>query len=117
MTLSVHKKFFSNRSQIYVDLAKTGHWPTTYVSKSSPELPVHWHDLDVSGYVVSGSTYLIDETGAKHALEPGDKLEISRGTLHAEGSVVDEVVYIIGTEFPGSLRDQLALLDPDDAAR
>ena len=117
MALIVHKHFFKERAEIYEDLAKTGHWPTTYVSGQSNELPLHWHDLDVSGYVVSGSTYLLDEAGQCHALSAGDKLEIPRGTLHAEGAVDDEVVYIVGTAEPGELLSQLALLSPDDQSR
>ena len=112
MGLTVQKKFFERREQVFEDLAQTGHWPTTFVSGASPELPLHWHDLDVSGYVIEGTTYLVDEAGQHHALEPGDKLNIPRGTLHAEGAVVGEVIYIVGTETPGSLRTQLALLDP-----
>ena len=117
MGLTVQKKFFERREQVFEDLARTGHWPTTFVSGTSPELPLHWHDLDVSGYVIEGTTYLVDETGQQHALEPGDKLTIPRGTLHAEGAVAGEVIYIVGTETPGSLRTQLALLDPKDPAR
>tara|TARA_A200000159_G_scaffold160724_1_gene181339 strand:- start:1522 stop:1962 length:441 start_codon:yes stop_codon:yes gene_type:complete len=114
MALTIHKQFFKTRDEVYQDLARSGHWPTTYVSTASPELPVHWHDLDVSGYVISGKTYLLDEAGARHEILPGDKLEIPKGTLHAEGSVEEEVVYIVGTEFPGVLIDQLTLLDPKD---
>jgi len=117
MGLRVHKQFFKDRVEIYEDLAKSGHWPTTYVSGQSSELPLHWHDLDVSGYVVSGSTYLLDEAGNHHPLSAGDKLEIPRGTLHAEGAVDDQVVYIVGTAEPGELRAQLALLSPDDQSR
>ena len=117
MGLTVQKKFFERREQVFEDLAQTGHWPTTFVSGASPELPLHWHDLDVSGYVIEGTTYLVDKAGQHHALEPGDKLNIPRGTLHAEGAVVGEVIYIVGTETPGSLRTQLALLDPKDPAR
>jgi len=82
MGLTVQKKFFERREQVFEDLAQTGHWPTTFVSGASPELP-----------------------------------HIPRGTLHAEGAVVGEVIYIVGTETPGSLRTQLALLDPKDPAR
>ena len=117
MGLVVHKQFFKERAEIYTDLGKSGHWPTTYVSGASTELPLHWHDLDVSGYVVSGSTYLVDEFGTHHTLEPGDKLDIPRGTLHAEGAVVDEVIYIVGTAEPGELLTQLALLSPNDDNR
>ena len=117
MEFTVQKRFFDHREQVYEDLARTGHWPTTYVSSASPELPLHWHDLDVSGYVIEGTTYLVDEAGERHVLEPGDKLSIPRGVLHAEGAVDAEVIYIVGTQTPGSLRAQLALLDPEDPAR
>ena len=77
MGLTVQKKFFERREQVFEDLAQTGHWPTTFVSGASPELPLHWHDLDVSGYVIEGTTYLVDEAGQHHhdCSDDGDQRE------------------------------------------
>lgn len=117
MTLKVTKGFFQTREEVFEDLKKTGHWPTTYVSEGSPELPLHWHDLDVTGYVMSGGTYLLDEEGNRIDIGPGDKLELPAGSIHAEGEVTERTVYIVGTEHPGQLIEQLSLNKPDDPAR
>ncbi|MDE0759745.1 MAG: cupin domain-containing protein, partial [Pseudomonadales bacterium] len=95
MTFKIYKSFFSTREEVLEDLKETGHWPTTYVSEKSPELPLHWHDLDITGYVMSGGTYLLDEEGIRHDLDPGDKLDIPRGSLHAEGEVLVATTYIV----------------------
>jgi mannose-6-phosphate isomerase-like protein (cupin superfamily) len=117
MTLKVTKGFFTTRDEVLEDLKKTGHWPTTFVSGASAELPLHWHDLDVTGYVISGGTYLLDEFGNRTDIEPGDKLELPTGSIHAEGEVKETTVYIVGTETPGQLIEQLSLNDPADPSR
>ncbi len=117
MGFKIYKNFFSTRDEVLDDLKKTGHWPSTYVSKESPELPLHWHDLDVTGYVMTGGTYLLDEEGARHELNPGDKLEIPRGSLHAEGAVTVTTTYIVGTETPGQLLEQLQMRVGEDTGR
>lgn len=117
MTLKVTKNFFTTREEVLEDLKKTGHWPTTFVSEVSPELPLHWHDLDVTGYVMSGGTYLLDENGDRIDIEPGDKLELPAGSIHAEGAVTQRTVYIVGTETPGQILEQLQLNDPADPKR
>lgn len=115
--MKVLKNFFTTRDEVFDDLKRSGHWPTTYVSDASPELPLHWHDLDVSGYVISGNTYVLDEQGNRHELAPGDKLEIPAGSLHAEGAVTDTVTYIVGTQFAGQFFEQFTLRDPDSPDR
>ncbi len=115
--MKVHKAFFSTREEVFDDLKKTGHWPTTYVSEASPELPLHWHDLDVTGYVMSGGTYVLGADGTRYDLEPGDKLEIPAGSLHAEGEVTQTTTYIVGTATAGQFFEQFQMRDPDDAKR
>ena len=117
MVMQVHKKFFTTKDEVMDDLKQSGHWPTTYVSQPSDALPLHWHGLDVSGYVMSGGTYVLNEKGERVDLEPGDKLVIPAGSLHAEGSVEQITTYIVGTEEPGQLFEQLAMLDPKDPER
>ena len=115
--MKVYKGFFRTREEVFEDLKKTGHWPTTYVSEPSPELPLHSHNLDVTGYVMSGSTYVLDECGRRYDLEPGDKLEIPKGGVHAEGEVTGTTTYIVGTEFAGQFFQQFAMRDPKDPTK
>ena len=117
MAITIDRQFFQSRDQVLDDLKLTGHWPSTLISDPAPEKPLHWHDLDVSGYIISGSLYLLDEYGVRHDLTTGDKFSIPRGTLHAEGEVSETVTYIIGMEYTGKIFEQFKQLDPDDPQR
>ena len=117
MGMKIYKDFFTTRDEVMDDLKKTGHWPTTYVSEPSSELPLHWHGLDVTGYVISGGSYVLNEAGKRFDLEPGDKLEIPAGALHAEGAVEKTTTYIVGTSDAGQFFEQFKLLDPGDPDR
>ncbi|MDG2305007.1 MAG: cupin domain-containing protein [Candidatus Binatia bacterium] len=100
----IEKGYFSSRDEVMADIGKTGFWPHTFVSGKSPELPIHYHDHDVIGYVIEGETYLLDEEGERVLISSGDRLDIPKGAWHAEGEVTDRVVYIV------SLRDPIDLL-------
>lgn len=115
MSLEVKKGFFHDRSEVMDDIKKTGFWPTTFVSDPYPGVKVHWHDVDINGYVISGSTWIQDgKTGEKMTIEAGDKLIIPRGALHAEGEVTDTVTYIVATSRPGQLLDLLEMKPPSE---
>lgn len=96
----IEKGYFTNRTEVMEDIRDTGYWPTTYISQKSPELPVHYHDHDIIGYVMEGKTYLLDEDGQRLPLEPGDRLVIPKGAWHAEGEVSEEVIYIVSFREP-----------------
>ena len=87
-------------SEVMQDIAKTGYWPTTYVSGESPELPIHHHDHDLIGYVVEGSSYLLNENEERVEINAGDRLNIPKGAWHAEGAATDRVVYIVSVKEP-----------------
>ena len=96
MALEIRKDFFENRQEVLKDLMQTGFWPTTFVSGESPELPLHWHEVEVHTYVLEGETYIVDgESGERLPVTAGDKIVIPTGTLHAEGIVESRVVYIV----------------------
>ena len=57
--LVVEKSYFENRAAVLEDIRDTGYWPTTFVSNQSPELPLHYHDHDIIGYVIEGETYML----------------------------------------------------------
>jgi quercetin dioxygenase-like cupin family protein len=96
----VEKDYFRDRAAVMEDIRDTGYWPTTFVSNKSPELPVHYHDHDIIGYVISGETYLLDEDENKVPIGPGDRLVIPKGSWHAEGEVSDQVIYIVSVREP-----------------
>lgn len=103
--MTVQKGYFTSRAEVMEDIRDSGYWPTTYISETSPELPIHYHDHDIIGYVMEGHTYLLDEDGERVALDPGDRLVIPKGAWHAEGQVLEKVVYIV------SFRDPIPFLE------
>ena len=112
--MQVIHNFFTTKSEVLRDIDRLDLWPTTYVSERMQELPLHWHDVDNCGYVLSGSSYVIDENGERIPLGPGDKLVIPTGALHAEGEVTERMVYIVGISEPANLFEKLSMLDPAD---
>ena len=112
MGMTVDKGFFQTKDEVFEDMRKTGYWPSTYISPASGELPVHWHNLDVVAYVMAGETYMLDENGKRYPLEPGDRLNLPAGALHAEGAVKDSVTYIVTVSECVPLMEALSLLDP-----
>ena len=110
--MQVIHNFFTTKSEVLRDIDRLDLWPTTYVSERMQELPLHWHDVDNCGYVLSGSSYVIDENGERIPLGPGDKLVIPAGALHAEGEVTERMVYIVGISEPENLLEKLSMLDP-----
>ena len=64
---------------------------------------------------MQGSSYVIDEKGERIPLNPGDKLHIPTGAIHAEGKVEEKMIYIVGLSEPGNLLEKLSLLDPKDS--
>ena len=103
--MKIEKGFFTTRAQVMEDIRDSGYWPTTYISNKSPELPIHYHNQDIIGYVMEGETYVLDEDGKKISIAPGDRLVIPKGAWHAEGEVAERVVYIV------SMRDAIPLME------
>ena len=115
MGIEVHRQFFDSKEQVLEDLKKTGFWPTTFVSTTSPELPLHWHDSDINGYVMEGRTYVLDgETGERLEICAGDKLVIAKGTLHAEGETTGRMVYIVALPEARPFDQFLRMRSPDE---
>ena len=103
--MEIQKGYFKNHGEVMEDIRDSGYWPTTFVSNKSPELPIHYHDHDIIGYVMEGETYLLDEDGQRIAVKAGDRLVIPKGAWHAEGEVQERVVYIV------SLREPIPLME------
>lgn len=98
--MSVDHNYFESHADVMRDISKTGYWPTTYLSETSPELPVHYHDYNIIGYVLAGSTYVLNEQNQRIEISKGDRLNIPKGAWHAEGAVTDPVTYIVTIEQP-----------------
>ena len=113
--MKVIHNFFKTKDEVLDDIKKLDLWPSVYVSDRMDELPPHWHDLDNCGYVMQGSSYVIDDKGERIPLNPGDKLQIPAGAIHAEGKVEEQMIYIVGLSEPGNLLEKLSLLDPKDS--
>lgn len=112
----VLKAAFQSKAEVLADIAALDLWPTTYVSERMQEVPLHWHDVDICGYVLEGSSYIVDEHGTRHELETGDKLVIPAGAVHAEGEVTERMVYVVATSVAENLNDALLpLLDPAES--
>ncbi len=115
MGVQVHKHFFNAREEVFDDLEETGFWPTTVVSEPGPPGDIHWHDLEVHGYVLDGHTWFLDvDNDIRHDIASGDKIVIPARTLHAEGEITENVVYIIGLPEPGPFDPYLEQLSPED---
>ena len=108
----IEKGFFSSKDEVLQDIRKSGFWPTTFISDKSPELPIHYHNQDILGYVMEGQTYVIDEDGERISIEAGDKLIIPKGAWHAEGEVTERVVYIVTLPEPIPFSEALGMQEP-----
>lgn len=113
--MQVIHDFFTTKDEVLDDIKKLDLWPTVYVSDRMDELPLHWHDVDNCGYVMEGRSYILNENGERIPLQAGDKLHIPAGALHAEGSVEERIVYIVGIPVAENLFDKLSLLDPAES--
>ena len=110
--MTIDKNYFTGHAGAMEDVGRTGYWPMTYVSDKSPELPVHYHDHDIIGYVIEGETYLLDEDEQRVPIGPGDRLVIPKGAWHAEGEVTDRVVYIVSIGEPVPLLEAILPKEP-----
>ncbi len=110
--MTIDKGYFTSREEVLEDIARTGFWPTTYVSEPSPELPLHHHGQDIIGYVMRGESYVLDENGERLAVAEGDRLVIPEGAWHAEGEVRDTMVYIVTLPEPLPFLEALMPLEP-----
>ena len=113
--MKVFPNFFSSKEEVLDDIKKLDLWPSVYVSDRMEELPPHWHDVDNCGYVMEGKSYVINERNEKIPLNPGDKLYIPAGAIHAEGKVEEKMIYIVGISEPANLLEKLTLLDPKES--
>lgn len=107
---------FPTREAALLDIIRQGLWPTTLVTPAGAELPLHRHDSEVQAYVLEGRSWIRDGvTGEKLAIEPGDKLVIPDGAVHAEGETSEPMLYIVALPAPRSPKAFLRMYPPDDA--
>ncbi len=111
-TMTIDHNFFTDHADVMRDIAKTGFWPTTYVSGESPELPLHYHNYDIVGYLMEGSGYLLDENENRVDINPGARLNIPKGAWHAEGAVTERMTYIVTVSEPIAFFEALMPVEP-----
>ena len=114
MGIQSYKGFFKTRDAVLNDIKATGFWPTTYMSSASQTVPIHWHHIDVHGYILSGHFSLLDG-GSNQQLyyEQGDKFVVPARTLHAECATKDDVLMILALSEPGVFTDLLEQVSPE----
>ena len=56
---------------------------------------------------------MLNEKGEREDLGPGDKLIIPKGSLHAEGTITDEIVYVVSTRSCEPFNYIFRMLDPE----
>lgn len=106
--IQVFPGFFSHTAEVFNDLARTGFWPLTLVTKGGETQPPHHHDTDSHAYIVEGNVVVTDlATNIDHCLGAGDKISIPAGSRHVEKETTGKVVYIIAIPKPRPLRDFL----------
>ena len=108
----IDKGFFETRAEVMEDIRDSGYWPSTFVSNRSPELPIHYHDHDIIGYVIEGETYLLDEDGQRIPIGPGDRLVIPKGARPGGGEVAESGVYIVSLRDRGPLMEGILPREP-----
>jgi quercetin dioxygenase-like cupin family protein len=59
---------------------------------------------------------VLDETGERIPLGPGDKLVLPAGAVHAEGEVTERMVYIVGIDVAENLFEALLPLNPPETS-
>jgi len=116
--IRIEKNFHHNLKDVLQDVIATGFWPSTYVSSPTPPPGYHWHNIEVHGYCMEGTTWIgCGETGERLSIEPGDKLVIPHGALHIEGESDGPVTYIVCIPDTRSHAEAFQLLPPDDPDR
>lgn len=96
MSIEILNSFFKTKNEVMNDIIKTGFWPTIYLAKPSPTVPLHWHDNDVHGYVFNGYAKFLDgETKQELIVGPGDKFIVTARTLHAECEADQDALMIL----------------------
>ena len=118
MSIQVYENYFKTLEDALEDIRSDGYWPTTFVTDASPEIPVHWHDSELHGYVMEGETYILDGvTKERIDFGQGDKLVLPAGTLHAEGETKGRMVYLVALPEPRRMDEFLHMFMPDDPKR
>ena len=110
MSLRFYSEFFNSTEDVLNDVIKQGTWPTTFVSGPSEGLHEHWHADEVHAYIMEGETDFLDaKSGMRTQVKAGDKIVIPAKALHAEGAVMERVVYILALPKPLPPEEFLAM--------
>lgn len=114
MSIEIQRGFFKTKTDVLNDIKQTGYWPTTSFSNPKPTVPLHWHCIDVQGYIFEGRAKLLDGTSNQVlSIGPGDKFTVSARTLHAECEADSDVLMILALPEAGALEKLLEQHSPD----
>ncbi len=113
MSIEIQRGFFKTKEDVLNDIKQTGFWPTTYFSRPKPTVPIHWHSVEVQGYIFEGEAKLLDAISNQELrIGPGDKFTVAARTLHAECESEDDVLMILALPEPEALEKLLEQHSP-----
>jgi len=85
MGISVIHAHFRDDSEAEAEIARAGLHCSHQTFEASKGTPVHWHPIDIHGYIKTGSFCFKDpSTGEMHECVPGSYFRIPPRTLHIE---------------------------------
>ena len=112
--IQVFPGFFSHTAEVFKDLARTGFWPLTLVTKGGEAQPPHHHDTVSHAYIVEGKVVVTDlSKNIDHCLGSGDKIIIPAGSRHVEKETTGKVIYIIAIPEARPLREFLRPIEDE----
>ncbi|MCH2170472.1 cupin domain-containing protein [Myxococcota bacterium] len=85
MAITVHHNHFRTDDSAESEIAEAGLHCSHQTYEATGGNPIHWHPLDIHGYIKSGTFRFRDvSTGEEHTCRPGSYFHIPMGALHTE---------------------------------
>ncbi len=85
MGITVRHNHFQSDAEAEKEIATAGLYCAHQSYEASQGTPIHWHPIDIHGYIKAGNFRFQDpSTGEKHDCGPGSYFRIPPRTLHIE---------------------------------
>ena len=82
MAITVRQNHFRTDAEAEAEITAAGLHCSHQTYEASEGTPVHWHPIDIHGYVKAGTFRFSDpETGEKHDCGPGTYFHLPPGRL------------------------------------